>query len=326
MNKIEMTPVNSDIKSRYDTCIGCGVCLLSCPVWRQTRDVMLTVCGRMRSLQTGGSLEDMRDSLNACVLCGACGTVCPAGLDTVGLTTELRAQLAVKTGSPRPERAASDKASRETFAGKKIFFPGMAARKDGQIFQRVTRLLERDNIFPSEDDDISDIAADMDAGSGPPPERLENLISSMSGVAEFITAEGFLHRYLKAWFPKIPVAGLGEALLRRPEILKALTPDDLYVIEPRGYHADHKRLVKFYDRVRLQTGCTMSTSLQRAAIPVGATEPQKRRGSSRIDSAEQVRWILDRRKAGRVVLESIEDMEIFKKLSSVNVLHVSELQ
>ena len=326
MTKTNMPPVNADIKSRYDTCTGCGVCLLSCPVWRQTRDVMLTVCGRTRSLQTGGSPEDLRDSLNACLLCGACGSVCPVGLDTVGLTTDLRAQLAEKAGSPLTERVMRNKGQGKTFAGNKIFLPGAAARSDGHVFQRVSQLLERDSILPSEDDEISDIAADMEAGLRPAPEHLEQFVNSMAGVTEFIAAEGFLHRYLKTWFPKIPVTGLGEALLRRPEIAAALRPDDLYVIEARGYHADYKRLVAFYDRVRLQSGCTMSTSLQRAAIPVGATGPQKHRGPSLVDSAEQVRWILDRRKPGRIVLESVEDMEIFKKLSGVNVIHVSELQ
>jgi len=327
MNKTDMPMVTEGIKSRYETCTGCGVCLLSCPVWRQTRDVMLTVCGRTRALQNGSSPEELRDSLNACVLCGACGSVCPVELDTVGLTTELRALLNVKNAPPRSERAATGTTFRKAFSGSKVFLPGMAVRKNEQIFQGITRLLEQDNALPSADDDISDIAADIEAGVRPEPKQLEKLASAMSGVTEFVVAEGFLHRYLRAWFPEKKVIGLGEALLRLPEIAKALKPGDLYVIEARGYHSDYKRLVKFYDSVRLQAGCTMSTSLQRAAIPVGATEPQKQRGcSSRVDSSEQVRWILDRRKVDRVVVESVEDMGIFKNLSPVNVIHVSELR
>ena len=118
---------NIRIKYGYEKCTGCGICMLTCPVWNQTRDVMLTVCGRMRVLQNGGAPEDMLESLTACVLCGACGSVCPFGVDTVGLTMELRMILANKSGRPSAEHRTSDKISA---VGVKLFFPGDAMRRE----------------------------------------------------------------------------------------------------------------------------------------------------------------------------------------------------
>ncbi|MBI4802709.1 MAG: (Fe-S)-binding protein [Elusimicrobia bacterium] len=310
--------------SKYgsEKCTGCGVCMLTCPVWRQTRDIMLTACGRTRTLQNGGGPQDMRDSLAACVLCGSCGPVCPAGVDTVGLTTELRMDLAEKTG-PAPDSAPGGQSSPGVKACGTVFFPGSAMRKDNSLLGHALRLLEQEAGF-YEDAEISAMAEKMEAGIWPDPGSLKDFVRSMAGVTEIVAADGFLHRHLRQWLPEVRVTGFGETLLRRPDIKKALKATDLYMIEARGYHADHSRLVNFYDRLRLETGCRLNTSLQRTAIPTGATSRQNP-GPVRVDAREQARWILDKRKTERVVAEAVEDMKIFKKIPGIEVIHVAEL-
>ncbi|MBA4386366.1 MAG: hypothetical protein C0404_00185 [Verrucomicrobia bacterium] len=321
MKRTDARSSNRGDLSSHENCTGCGVCTLTCPVWHQTRDIMLTVCGRSRGLQSGGAPEEMRESITACALCGACSTVCPAGVDTVGLTIELRMSLgdSAERSTPRRFSAVGGRA-----AGK-LFFPGSAMRRDEKILRLTLGLLQTDGFVLFDDAAISGLAGDMEAGIRPDPEDLLNFVRSMAGVTEIAAADGFMQRLLRQWLPAVRVSGVGETLLRRKDIKSALKAGDLYVIEPRGYHADHARLVNFYDRVRLETGCGLNTSLQRAAIPTGAAGRQPGAGRTRLDTAAQARWILDKRSPDRVVVEAVEDMEVFRKIPGLNAIHVSEL-
>ena len=98
------------------------------------------------------------------------------------------------------------------------------------------------------------------------------------------------------------------ALSQGTALRRKLRPTDLYVIEPRAYHADYERLVKVYDQLQIETGCSFNLDLQRIAIPAPG----------------QVSWILRGRHATRVVCESRADCETFAAACDLPVVHISE--
>src|SRR5258705_10690730 len=77
----------------HAACSGCNLCLLVCPVWRQTRDFALTPHGRAKALQHGADIAAITASIESCTLCGACEPVCPEQIDLVGMIVDLRRKL-----------------------------------------------------------------------------------------------------------------------------------------------------------------------------------------------------------------------------------------
>ncbi|MFC1868142.1 4Fe-4S dicluster domain-containing protein [Thermodesulfobacteriota bacterium] len=314
----------------YEDCTGCKVCTLPCPVWHQTHDIMLTHCGRARALQGGASPEDLRQSLMACVLCGACESVCPVGIDTVGMTIDLRIMLNDKSDSPFAHNLEADNKNRPTHVPvpakqyASLILPGSRLRSNYPLLNIVKKLLENKDVSLAMDDG-SYISDAIEAGIPIPDERREHFLKTLKGAKQLIVAEGILHRYLRKCLPQVQVIGLGKALLSKRMIRKALRSKDLYVIETRGYHADFNNMAQEYDIIRRKVGCLMNLDLQRAAIPTGALSLQNRSGMGTVSPVEQARWILDGHKFARIVVESLEDMEPFQKVTKLRVIHVSEL-
>ena len=104
-----------------------------------------------------------------------------------------------------------------------------------------------------------------------------------------------------------------------------LRTTDLYVIEPRAYHADYQRLVKHYDRLRVESGSAFNLDLQRIAIPVNSRSLQQKLGLVAPDDEEQARWVLHGHRVNRIVVECLEDRETLEKVSKIPVVHLSEL-
>lgn len=296
----------------FENCTGCAVCLLSCPVWRATRDVLMTNCGRARALQTGAPAEELRASAEACLFCGACAAVCPSRVDTLSLTASLRAVLSAQT------RASARPAPFQSFscAGRTVLLPGPDLRGDVMLLEKLASLL---GAAVPPDDGLSDLAADLDAGLPAGPERLRAAKKAVEGAAGFVAAEGFALRHLRKWFPGLPSKGLGEVLLGHCRV--GLRPGDLYIVDARAFNSDRERLVKFYDTLRQETGCTLSTSLQRAAMPAGPVRGTR----SSFDGEAQTRWVLGRCRARRVIAESASELELYRTVSEAPVLHLGEL-
>ncbi len=104
-------------------CNGCGVCMLSCPVWNQHHTKMLTYCGRNRALIGGATEADLAASARACILCGSCEPLCPMGIRTQQTTIALRRSLAARGLLPKPDTR-SGKQRSETPGTPRILLPG----------------------------------------------------------------------------------------------------------------------------------------------------------------------------------------------------------
>jgi ferredoxin len=277
----------------HHDCSGCSLCLLVCPVWRETRDVRLTPRGRAKAIQHGATRQQISASVAGCTLCGACEPACPEDLPLVDMVMELRRE------APLPE------VSKESFPGKAdVLLAGRALGADRNRLERTLALLG--GAFGFAGDDGSAIADALEAGAAVTAERLEAFLAPLREARRLVVAEGILVRALRRWLPQIEVIGLGEALMRA--VGEKLQAGDLYIIESRAFNGDHARLVGRYDALRAASGCEMNLDLQRIAIP----------------ATGQGRWILEGRKVERIVVEDLGDRAAFS-FADRPVLHLADL-
>ncbi len=313
----------------YSACSGCSLCLLVCPLWRRTRDLGMTPHGRAKALQHGASAADIADSVESCSLCAACAPVCPEEIDLVGMTLELRRQLAqpatlggmLTRMHERTQRLAS-----APLAARSALLAGEALRREPDTLARAAALLGGANALPAIEDNGSDIALALEAGVDIPAQRLERFLAPLQKLDKIVVADGLLLCQLRRWLTPSKLISLGEALSRLPQLRGGLRASDLYVIEARAYHGDYQRLVKYYDGLRRACGCSFNLDLQRIAIPAAAPGLRQRLGlEAADDDGGQARWILLGRKVGRIVVESTEDRAAFEKISRLPVVHLADL-
>ncbi len=294
-------------RNGHAACSGCSLCLLVCPVWRETRDPRMSPEGRAKALQSGAAAVDLAASALACTLCGACEPVCPEDIDLIGMTlalrralpeTPARQALRVRMGEGAANPVASSSARTMLLAG-----PALRARP--QALARILALLGASVC----EDSGEDIAMALEAGVPVPDQRLGRFVAQMRAAQSLIVEDGFWMRHLRIWLPGKRLAGLGEALTNLGAVRRGVRASDLYVIEPRSYHEDYARLVKHYDRLRVERGCATNLDLQRIAIPAtGGAD-----------------WILKGRAVKRIVVERMEDAEVFERHGAFPVVHVAEL-
>jgi len=316
----------------YASCSGCGLCLLVCPVWRRSRDLGLTPLGRAKALQHGAVAADIAESIQSCTLCAACEPACPEEIGLVAMTLDLRHQL------PQPAAVQSLRARMEAQAARPlaprpqspaVLLPDQVLRERRGTLARVAILLGSAGNIPLADDDGSDIALALEVGAAIPAPRLERFLQPLRGLKKIVVADGLLLRHLHQWLPRSKITSVGEALSGLAAVRGALRARDLYVIEPRAYHADYQRLVKYYDALRSATGCAFNLDLQRIAIPAtGRSLPQRLGGEAAVDTRDDsvhARWILQGRKIARIVVESVKDGAAFERVSAVPVVHLADL-
>ena len=295
--------VGASARNDHAACIGCSLCLLVCPVWRRTHDPRMTPEGRAKALQHGASAEELADSVQSCSLCGACEPVCPEEIDLVGMTLDLRAQLADTAQKEQASARRSDFGARP--AASIVFVPGPALRSKPATVARVATLLGGVAC----EDEGDDIALALLAAIPVPADRRDRFLAGLRSAHRIAVDDGLWLRQLRAWRPKAHLVGLGEALSSLDSVRKGLRKGDLYVIEPRSYHRDYERLVRHYDRLRAERGCAFNLDLQRIAIP----------------AAGQADWILKGRSVDRIVVERLEDAAAFESRGGLPVVHVAEL-
>ncbi|TAK66068.1 MAG: 4Fe-4S dicluster domain-containing protein [Betaproteobacteria bacterium] len=316
----------------YASCSGCGLCLLVCPVWRRSRDIGLAPLGRAKALQHGAVAADIAESIQSCTLCAACEPACPEDIGLVAMTLDLRRQLIQPAAVPSLRARMDEQAARPLAprpSSSAVLLPGQALREHPGTLARAAALLGGMSNIPIADDDGSDIALALEAGVETPAQRLQQFLQPLRGLKNVAVADGLLLRHLRQWLPGSKIASLGLALSSLAQVRRALRASDLYVIEPRAYHADYQRLVKHYDALRSDAGCTLNLDLQRIAIPASARSLAQRlepeTAADIRDDSVQARWILQGRNVERIVVENLEDSAAFERVSKLPVVHLADL-
>ena len=316
------------VKQEHAACSGCSLCLPVCPVWHRTRDLRLTPHGRAKALQHGATLADIAASIESCTLCGACEPVCPENIGLVDMLLKLRRELPQSTTAinlhahmqappPRPNFGPARTATVLLAPATYKWRPGLLARVSG--------LLGGDHGVAVETDGGADIALALEIGAAIPPQRIERFLAPLRLRETIVVADGLLLRQLREWLPQKRLVSLGVALSRIGTVRQRLRAGDLYVIEPRAYHAEHAKLVTYYDDLRADTGCTMNLDLQRIAIPATALNLPQRLGEQARADSEQLRWLLKGRRVARIVVECETDRRTFERDYIIPVLHLAEL-
>jgi ferredoxin len=291
----------------FASCHGCDLCLLTCPVWRQTHDVRLTPHGRAKALQHGASAAELKASISSCTLCGACEPACPEEIPLVDMILELRRSHPLPIESFNVTTAVS---------AENVLLPGNVLRKDPERLKRIASLLD----IAVAADDGSDISHAIECGAELSSERLASFIGTFRNARRLVVADGLLLRKLREWLPEVRLVSLGEALSTLEAVRARLRATDLYVIEPRAFHLDHARLVRHYDGLIKARNVTTNLDLQRFAVPTCASSAAKR-----VDPLDQARWILEGRAFERVVVEDAADCAVFEKVTDRQVLHIGDL-
>jgi hypothetical protein len=210
-------------------------------------------------------------------------------------------------------------------AAATLLLPGRALRERPETLARAAALLGGAGKIVIADDDGPDISLALEAGVAILAQRLQRFLQPLRAPSSVVVADGLLLRHLRQWLPRSKIASLGLALSGRAAVRRALGAGDLYVIEPRAYHADYQRLVKHYDSLRSVTGCTLNLDLQRIAIPASARSLAQNPGPDAIDDTVQARWILQGRNVARVVVENVEDIPAFERVGTLPVVHLADL-
>lgn len=323
----------------HAACSGCSLCRLVCPMWRAQRDPRFSPEGIAKALQCGATAVELAAPLDTCSLCGACDPVCPERIDLSGMIMDLRQTLAnsLPPQSPRPAllddlearlQQVSETAAVPNQGARVLFLAGAELRADAALLAKVQALLG----LAAVDDDGADIALALEAGVPIPQQRMRSFLGGLSGHA-IVAGEGLLVRQLRRWLPGSQRMGLGTALSIRAAVRARLEATDLYVIEPRAFHADYERMVGHYDRLQRETGCGLSLDLQRIAIPAAAPGLAQKLGLASAFMSEvaadgdatQAKWLLQGRRPARIVVESLADRSALQGVTDIPVLHVAEL-
>lgn len=99
-------PLPTEMTSRADQCVKCGLCLPHCPTFRLTGEEAESPRGRIGLIQglARGDLEPdaaLELHLNQCLSCRSCERVCPAQVEFGPLLDAARAQLVGRGRRPR---------------------------------------------------------------------------------------------------------------------------------------------------------------------------------------------------------------------------------
>jgi hypothetical protein len=75
----------------------------------------------------------------------------------------------------------------------------------------------------------------------------------------------------------------------------------------------------------MDTGVQFNLDLQRIAIPTGTSSIQAHEDLEAAGCIEQMKWILYGRSVGRIIVENPADIEAFRRVTNIPVVHVALL-
>ena len=335
-HSIDDTLHNAGVARDHAHCSGCSLCVLVCPVWRATRDLRLSPEGRCKALQHGADIDAIAPALEACTLCSACEAVCPENIDLIDSVLALRQILPGKSARAAAQEHIAHQVQERTsgipavpLSAPHRLLAGGRSMPEERLLAGISKALACEIGAAAHVDCGDDIVAALEAGVPVPPERRARLLGSLAGARQVTVTDGLLARQLRRWAPTLKVASLGEALSGISAVRRALQSTDLYVIEPRAFHADYERLVTHYDALRQERGCVMNLDLQRIAVPASmlGIDGQLGLADPHASSAQaaQIDWILHGRDVKRIVVEDWADVAHFKAHTSLPVVHLAEL-
>jgi len=282
----------------------------------------MTARGRAKALQYGALAADIAPSIESCSLCAACATVCPENIDLVEMTLQLRRVLARSSAVADPPAATKTRLPPAPRPRVRVaLLPDRALHEHAASLARVAALLG--GGVATCHDAGADIALALESGATISNERLEQFLAPLGAREQIVVGDGLLLRHLHRWLPRVRIKSLGETLSSVASVRRGLRASDMYVIEARAYHADYERLVKYYDGLRRECGCSFNLDLQRIAIPAAAAGIGQMAGVA--DDAGHARWILKGRNVARIVVESLADRAAFERVSALPVVHLADL-
>src|SRR5512135_2758489 len=149
----------------YEACSGCGVCLLSCPVWHRTRLMSFTRKARAKAMQGGAGCEEIAHSIDACLLCGACEVACPEGIGLADLNIRQRQELnRIRTKRPHwyPDENFHARRTGSVQKADSLLLAGESLGKDAKLRDSVMELVRGAGRTVLAGDDGQDIARAME--------------------------------------------------------------------------------------------------------------------------------------------------------------------
>lgn len=108
---VPFSPKDKPSSDIINTCVHCGLCLSSCPTYRETGLEMASPRGRIYLMKAvdegriGLESEVFQEQMSLCLNCRACEAVCPSGVQYGAILEASRAQIedAKAAGKLRPE-------------------------------------------------------------------------------------------------------------------------------------------------------------------------------------------------------------------------------